>query len=90
MPDFLWEIMEVSIKKVSIYDNYPQKIEPRTVSEAARELKFMSPSSRRISSEPLYEVLRNSISRVVDGSFPAFFDFSDWKEESENSVKWLD
>lgn len=71
--------MKVSKKKkrVSIQDQNLQKIVSRTVSEAALELKFMSSSKRRISSEPAYEALSNSITRVVDGSFPAFFDFSD-------------
>lgn len=50
-----------------------------TNKEAARELKFMSSSRRRIFEEQWYEPLRNSNKRVVGGAFPAFFDFSDCK-----------
>lgn len=50
---------------------------PLTNREAARELKFMSSSRRRISKEPLYDVFRKSKTRNVDGALPAFFDFSD-------------
>jgi hypothetical protein len=45
--------------------------------EAARELKFMSSSKRRMSEHPSYEAFKKSINRVVGGTFPAFFDFSD-------------
>lgn len=45
--------------------------------EAARELKFMSSSKRRMSEYPSYEAFKKLINRVADGAFPAFFDFSD-------------
>lgn len=48
-----------------------------TNSEAARELKFILSSRRRISKSPWYDVFKKSIRRDVDGAFPAFFDFSD-------------
>jgi hypothetical protein len=40
-------------------------------------LKFISSSSRRTSRLPMYVVLRNSTTTVVEGGCPAFFDFSD-------------
>lgn len=57
-----------------------------TDNETARALKFMSSSRRMISEDSPYEDFRNSMTEVVEGEFPDFFDFSDCKWQKGKDI----
>ena len=68
-----------------------------TESEVAGALKFMFSSRRRAWRPPVQDILRYSMVRVVEGGFPAFLDFSNYKEQikklsasviTNNCKKW--